>query len=65
LITKPSSEVEFFKRKQIVDLINPLPEYIENPLKEKLMSLFPKNLQINLVPFPSIRKKMAKIYNIQ
>jgi 5'-3' exonuclease len=64
LIVKPSSEAEFNRRKQIVDLINPLPDYIEQPLKEKLMSLFPKNMYVDKIPFPSIQAKVKKIYNL-
>jgi hypothetical protein len=61
LLDKPSSEAEFERRKKIVDLIQ-LPLEIEQPIKEALDKIMPKNLYIEKVPFPSIRKKLAKIY---
>jgi len=65
LLTKPSSEAEFIKRKMIVDLINPLPEYIENPIKEALNKIIPKNLYPHKIPFKSMQIKFAKIYKLE
>lgn len=64
LLDKPSSEVEFEKRKEIVDLIDPLPDYIEKPLKEKLLSLMPKNICLERVPYNSVRQEIKKLYKI-
>jgi len=64
LLTKPSSEAEFIKRKLIVDLINPLPEFIENPIKEELSKIMPKNIYLHKIPFQSIREKFKRIYNL-
>jgi 5'-3' exonuclease len=64
LLTVPSSEVEFERRKTIVDLISPLPNYIETPIREKLQSLLPKNLYINKIPFNTIREEIKKLYKI-
>jgi hypothetical protein len=64
LLTVPSSEVEFERRKTIVDLINPLPNYIETPIREKLQSLLPKNLYVNKIPFNTIRQEIKKLYKI-
>lgn len=65
LLEKPSSELEFEKRKKIVDLISPLPENIENPIKEALNKIMPKNVYLHKVPFPSIRTKFSKIYKTE
>ena len=64
LLTVPSSEVEFERRKTIVDLISPLPNYIETPIREKLQSLLPKNLYINKIPFNTIREEIKKLYKL-
>lgn len=64
LLNKPSSEAEFERRKKIVDLINPLPDFVEQPIKEELNKLIPKNLYLHKVPFSSIRTKFKKIYRI-
>jgi 5'-3' exonuclease len=62
LLTKPKNEIEYEKRKQIVDLINPLPDYIEIPIKEKLGSLLPKNFYPNKVPYHTVREALIKLY---
>ena len=48
----------------IVDLISPLPNYIETPIREKLQSLLPKNLYVNKIPFNTIRQEIKKLYKI-
>jgi len=65
LLDKPSSEAEFERRKKIVDLINPLPEFVENPIKEELNKIMPKNIYPSKIPFRSIRAKFAKIYKLE
>jgi len=63
LLDKPSSEAEFEIRKRIVDLTQ-LPDFIENPIKEQLSNLLPKNLNISKIPFRSIQEKFKKIYHV-
>jgi len=63
LLTKPSSEAEFDRRKKIVDLIN-LPHEIETPIKEALLNLPIKNMNLNKVPFKTIREEIKKLYNL-
>jgi 5'-3' exonuclease len=65
LLTKPSSEAEFERRKKIVDLISPLPDFVEQPIKEELSKIMPKNLYLHKIPFNSIRVKFAKIYKLE
>lgn len=65
LLEKPSTEAEFEKRKVIVDLINPLPIYIEQPIRKQLSKIIPKNIFIHKIPYHSIRLKFQKIYNIK
>lgn len=64
LLEKPTNESEFEIRKKLVDLINPLPDHIEIPIKEKLMNLPMKNLQIEKIPYNSIRIKFKKLYKL-
>jgi 5'-3' exonuclease len=62
LLTIPSSEMEFDRRKKIVDLINPLPNYIEQPILEKFSSFLPKNLYTKKLPYRSIAADLDKLY---
>jgi 5'-3' exonuclease len=64
LLEKPTNELEFEIRKTLVDLINPLPDHIEIPIKEKLINLPMKNLFIEKIPYNSIRLKFKKLFNI-
>lgn len=64
LLDKPSNELEWENRKRIVDLISPLPSYIEQPIREQLDKIMPKNLYISKIPFRSMQQKFAKIYKI-
>jgi 5'-3' exonuclease len=64
LLDKPSSEAEFERRKKIVDLINPLPEFVEQPIKEELDKIMPKNLYVHKIPFRSIQEKFKVIYKL-
>jgi hypothetical protein len=61
LLTKPSSEIEFERRKTIVNLLE-LPIHIENEIKEVLDKIMPKNLNLAKVPYSSVREQMKKIY---
>jgi 5'-3' exonuclease len=61
LLTKPSSEAEFEKRKQIVNLLE-LPLYIEQTIKETFDKIMPKTLYLHKVPFHSIREELKKLY---
>jgi len=62
VIGKCQNQIDYQNRKIIVDLINPLPENIEQKIKQKLLTLLPKNLQIHLVPYKSVQKELIKIY---
>ena len=64
LVEKVNSEMDFEHRKKLVDLISPLPDNIENQIKEALGKIAPKNLYIYKIPYPSIQKKFEKIYNL-
>jgi 5'-3' exonuclease len=64
LLEKPSSEAEFEKRKKIVDLISVLPDFVENPIREQLSNLLPKNLNISKIPFRSMQIKFKNIYRL-
>jgi 5'-3' exonuclease len=64
LTEKVNSEIDFEHRKRLVDLISPLPENIENQIKEALSQIKPKNLYIQRVPYESIKKKLIKIYHL-
>lgn len=61
LLTKPSSEAEFEKRKKIVNLLE-LPEEIENNIKDIFNHLLPKNLYLKKIPYNSVRTEIAKLY---
>jgi 5'-3' exonuclease len=63
LLEAPKNEVEFEKRKLIVDLLN-LPPYIEIPIKEALFNTVPRNLYLNKIPFHSCRSEIQKLYNL-
>lgn len=62
LLTKPSSETEWEIRRKIVDLVNPLPDFVEQPIRERLQHILPKNLNINKFPYRSIVPELLKIY---
>lgn len=63
LLTKPSSEAEFEKRKLIVDLTQ-LPHEIEQPIKEELDKIMPKNLYLHKIQYPFIANKIRKLYKL-
>ncbi len=63
LLTKPSSEAEFEIRKRIVNLLE-LPLEIEQPIKEQLDKMMPKNLYIHKIPFNSIREQIRLLYKL-
>lgn len=58
----PINEIEYEDRRKIVDLIHPLPDFIETKVKQRLISLLPKNLYIDKIKSPSIRKELEKLY---
>jgi 5'-3' exonuclease len=64
ILGKPQNEAEWEHRRQLVDLISPLPSSIENAIKEQFNKISPKNLNISKIPFNSIRLKFAKIYKL-
>lgn len=63
LLNKPSSEAEFEIRKRIVDLTS-LPHEIEQPIREELQKIMPKNLYLHKIPFKSIIVEIKKLYKI-
>ena len=63
LLTKPSTEAEFERRKKIVNLIE-LPLEIEQPIKETLINLPIKNMYLNKLPYRTIREEFKKLYNL-
>lgn len=65
LLTVPSSEMEFDRRKKIVDLINPLPDFIEQPIREKFQSFLPKNLYTRKLPCRTIAADIDKLYKFR
>lgn len=63
LLTKPSSEAEFEIRKTIVNLLE-LPHEIEQPIKQELDKLLPKNIYLHKIRYPSIAERIKKLYEI-
>ena len=63
LLSKPSSEREWEIRKKIVDLTQ-LPDFVEQPIKEQLCKLMPKNLYVNKIPFHSVQVEIRKLYKL-
>ncbi len=63
LLSVPSSEAEFDRRKKIVDLISPLPDFIEKPIIETFRAFMPKNLYIHKLPYRSLADEFKKLYN--
>jgi len=62
LLDKPTSEKEFETRKKIVNLLE-LPLEIEQPIRDRLDNLLPKNLYLHKVPYNSVRVELKKLYN--
>jgi len=63
LLDTPSTEAEWEKRKKIVDLTQ-LPLEIEQPIREALSKLYPKNVYLEKVPFKSVQREVKKLYNL-
>jgi len=63
LLEKPTNEKEFEIRKKIVDLTH-LPQEIEQPIKEQLDSIHPKNLYIHKICFKSIQEQIRLLYKL-
>lgn len=63
LITVPQNEAEWEKRKLIVNLLE-LPNYIEEPIKDALFKLTPKQININKLRYAGCRKELQKLYNL-
>lgn len=61
LLTKPSSEMEFDKRKAIVNLLE-LPKNIELQIREHLDKLTPKKLDVVKLPYKSLKKSIKQLY---
>jgi len=63
LLNRPANEKEFELRKRIVNLLE-LPDYIENPIKEQLENLPMKNLEIDGIPYKSVKEQLKKLYKL-
>lgn len=63
LLNAPSSEFEFERRKQIVNLLE-LPTDIDIAIKNELMKISPKTFYLYQMPFKSIREDIKKLYQI-
>jgi len=61
LLEKPSSELEFERRKKIVNLLE-LPENVDLAIKESLDKITPKNLYLHKIPYRSVREEINKLY---
>ena len=61
LLTKPSSVIEFERRKMIVNLIE-LPIHIEKEIKEVLDKMMPKSINLAKVPYTSVREQIKILY---
>jgi 5'-3' exonuclease len=64
LTEKVSTEAEFEHRKKLVSLIE-LPLEIEQPIKEELAKIMPRNLYLHKIPFKSIQNKFKAIYKLE
>jgi len=64
LLTKPSSEMEFERRKKIVNLLE-LPTHIESEIREQLDKFTPKGTNLYKIKFKTIRERFAQLYNLQ
>jgi 5'-3' exonuclease len=63
LLEAPKTEVEFEKRKMIVDLIH-LPQHIEQLIIPVIQTLPIKNLYLNKVPFRTCREQIRGLYGL-
>ncbi len=64
LLDKITNEKEWEHRRKLVDLIHPLPDNIENSIKEKLESIAVKNIYLQKIPYKFIRTKFVKLYKL-
>lgn len=62
LVSPILTQADYEKRKTIVNLLE-LPENIENSIIEKLSTLEDKQLNLDLLPFKTIREKFPEIYS--
>jgi len=64
ILGKPTTEKELEIRRTIVSLLE-LPDYVELPIKELLLSLPQKNINYSKIPFKSLSKKILDLYEPQ
>jgi len=64
LLEAPKTEVEFEKRKMIVDLIH-LPIHIEQIIRPVIETLPIKNLYLGKIPFRTCREEVRKLYKLE
>lgn len=62
LISPVLDRVDFERRKMIVSLLE-LPEWVENKVIDEFKSFKERDFNVNLMPFPSLRKRFMEIYN--
>lgn len=62
LVNPVLTQADYEKRKTIVNLLE-LPENIENTIRERLANLEDKEVNIDLIPFKSIKARFMTIYN--
>ncbi|GAH11320.1 unnamed protein product, partial [marine sediment metagenome] len=62
LVNPVLTQADYEKRKTVVSLLE-LPENIENSIIERLSTLEDKDLNLDLLPFKTIREKYMQIYN--
>lgn len=63
LLTIPKTDLEWEKRKMIVDLIH-LPTHIDDIIKPTIQSLPIKNLYLNKIPYRSCREAIKTLYKL-
>lgn len=64
LLTKPSSEREFERRKKIVNLLE-LPIHIETEIRKQFDKFTPKGINLYKIKFKTIRERFAQLYKLQ
>jgi 5'-3' exonuclease len=64
LLEEPKTEIEWEKRKMIVDLIH-LPVHIENIIRPVIETLPMKNIALNKIPYRSCREEIRKLYKLE
>jgi 5'-3' exonuclease len=64
LLSEPKTEIEWEKRRMIVDLLH-LPIHIENIIREEIENLPMKNINIDKIPSRICREGIKKLYKLE